>query len=65
MEASAKYWIYDFYWSSVQLKNLWQIDHNKQFLHLPQWFQNLSAAEALESVCMLERVKYGNLFHFR
>ena len=32
-----------------------KIDLYEQFLYLPQLFQKLSAAEALESVCMLER----------
>ena len=31
--------------------------HNEQFLLLSLCFQKLSAAEASESVCMLERVK--------
>ena len=34
-----------------------EIAHHEQFLLMHQWFQKLSAA--LESVCMLERVKNG------
>ena len=34
-----------------------EISHHEQFLLLAQWFQKSSAAEALESACVWDRVK--------
>ena len=37
-----------------------EIAHYEQFIHLPQCFQKLSAADASESIYMWERVKHDN-----